>query len=150
PEQMEQLLALVEAASSQAARAALEGAVARGGLALRSEEVSDLIEEASASAVRGLLDPAHAHAVEQLSAAAVRGVTGELGTLFPACEGPGRDLCVDQRVQELSRAVSAGVTDSIRDALAIPVLLLTFGLGAISALLLAWLLTRRGHTHVSR
>jgi hypothetical protein len=150
PEQMAQVLALVKAASSEAARAALDGAFARGELALRSEEVTDLIEEVSASAVRGLLDAGHQRAVEQLSAAAVRGVRDELGPLLPDCQGPDRERCVDQRVQQLSRAVSAGVTESIRGALAIPVLLLTFGLGALSALVLRWLFMRRGHTHVSR
>ena len=128
PARREELLGLVEAASSRAARAAVEGVLGQEGPAPPAAALPGLVEEASA--------------------AAARGVRSELA-VFPDCAGPDREACVDRRVHELARAASAGAVDAVRDALALPVLLLTFAAGALTALLLGWLLSRRRHFHVS-
>lgn len=128
PAQREQLLGLVDAASARAARAAVAGVLGQDGPAPPAADITRLVEDASAAAARGM--------------------RSELA-LFPDCAGPDREACVDRRVHELARAASAGAVDAVRDALALPVLILTFAAGVITALLFSWLLSRRGHTHVS-
>jgi hypothetical protein len=63
----------------------------------------------------------------QISAAAAAAVRHELGSLIGPCDQQDTAKCVDRRVHELGRAASSGMMEGLR----VPLLLLSFGLGAV-------------------
>ncbi|TKD12055.1 hypothetical protein [Polyangium fumosum] len=75
---------------------------------------------------------------EQMAASMARGVRGELGAFFPACEGEDAAKCLDLSVERVSRASAAGVAAGIRESLGVWPLVLAYGVGVFSTLVLAW------------
>lgn len=80
---------------------------------------------------------------ERLSASALRGVQ-DVGGVFPDCQGPERELCIERRVTDLSRAASVGVGEGLRGFLAVPSLVAAFLLGLIAALVFCRIRARAG------
>jgi hypothetical protein len=80
---------------------------------------------------------------ERMSASAARGFGGEIGGVFPGCQGPDRERCIEQRVTDLARAAAVGMGDGLRGLVAVPLLILAFVLGLVIAFAIAWLASRR-------
>lgn len=79
-----------------------------------------------------------ATAAEQASASMARGAREELGGLFPACRGTDAASCLDQTVERVSRAGTAGIAAGVRESLGIWPLVLAFAGGALFALAAGW------------
>jgi hypothetical protein len=75
---------------------------------------------------------------ERLTGAMARGALGDLAPLFPECSGVDASKCLDRAVERMSRATSAGVAAGVRESLGVWPLVLAFGGGVLSTLVLAW------------
>jgi len=111
----------VESIAGQAARAFSQGISAELG-----------------RAGEGPLSTSLSATTEQVTASMARGVRGELGVLFPECDGGDAAKCLDRSIERVSRASAAGVAAGIRESLGVWPLVLAFGGGAFSMLALAW------------
>lgn len=143
PEQLAHLRWVAQVAAASALRGFTHG---DGGLAVVADQtmhglVAAVSRELGTEGDGPLARSLYATA-EQLSASTMRGIRGEVG-LFAECRGPGRDRCIDQRLMDLSRAASLGVRDGIRGLIEIPLLVISFLLGLIVALGIAWARSHR-------
>lgn len=139
--------------AERAARGTVQGALSQMDTPEQREQLASTLRLAFAAGVRGGIEEAmrasseRADAVaattELISASAVRGARQEIGGLFPECRGSDRDRCVERRLGDLSRAVSSGVAEGMRELFAIPLLLLGFVCGIATALALSWIRAAR-------
>jgi hypothetical protein len=78
----------------------------------------------------------------QVTESVARGARGELAPFFPECRGADPASCLDRAVERVSRASSTGIAAGIGAALGgWPLTLgfvVTFGVGALVALMLVW------------
>jgi hypothetical protein len=83
----------------------------------------------------------------RVSASVVGGVAGgvgnELGALVPACTGPNRAACLEERLQQTTRTTAASFTKGVRDSLGWQLLFVAFVLGALGGALGSWLWSLR-------
>jgi hypothetical protein len=76
-------------------------------------------------------------AAERIAGAALRGADDAMPGPFPECRGEGRTACVQRRLEELSRVVSAGVARGVWDGFKLGFLAVAFGLGVVVAVAVA-------------
>jgi hypothetical protein len=87
---------------------------------------------------QGPLSTSLAAMTERLTESMARGARGDLAPLFPECSGVDASQCLDRAVERMSRASSAGIAAGVRESLGAWPLVLAFGGGVLSTVVLAW------------
>jgi hypothetical protein len=134
PEQQARIQKMVSAAVAAVTRTMVEDA--------SQQLVAELGENGT-----GPLAISLAQASERVSASVAGGVVGgvgsQLATLVPECNGPNRTACLEQRLQQTTRATAATFSKGVRDSIGWQFLLLAFALGIAGGALGAWLWSLR-------
>ncbi len=85
---------------------------------------------------------------QHVTGAMIRGVRNEMRDMFPECRGKeARENCLENRIIAISRAASTGMREALTGVIAVPMLGLSFIVGAIAAALITWAVMQR---HVRR
>lgn len=159
PDQLEDLQQIAGAVAAGTISGAAQAAV-RGAANDHGEAEATPIEAISEQAARvlsrqllaglgpsgqGPLATSLAATTKQVTGSVARGARGELAPFFPECREADPASCLDHAVERLSRAGSTGVAAGLGAALGgwplILAFVVTFGVGALAAVTLVWLVS---------